>query len=211
MYFQLLERFITAQQKFLSGTVACIALSCCQVDDQKVTDPVPISNKLSGLTVDQVPDGRQCNSNLPIGDIFDRRNNLIMWKVGAFDTKTAGEIPAFLYAVGKKAEVCRFYFVSVDQDTEFTEPIISSPDWDHDLPFAKLVIEMIDQQALACIATKNKTTFDPEYELCRSRAVRRVLQSVSQVDSSRPEGDRAYVKFYLFVGDDIFNEEGSKL
>ena len=111
-------------QKGLFVAFASMALLGCHTDGPQVTGPKREPVVLKGLTMDQVPDGWQCNSSLPIGETVDRRNGLTMWKVGVFDGQDSIQFPTLLYAVGENPKSCKFYFINTYPDIGFLEPVV---------------------------------------------------------------------------------------
>ncbi|MEI6099809.1 MAG: hypothetical protein WCS20_16260, partial [Alphaproteobacteria bacterium] len=80
---------------------AAVALTSCQMDESQVSQTMPSTKTQSSVMPDDVQDGWQCNSPLPVGTIVDRRNDLVMWRVGTLAKPTKTGDPMYVLAAGK--------------------------------------------------------------------------------------------------------------
>ena len=207
MYFQYDMSRLRRLQKGLFVAFASMALLGCHTDGPQVTGPKREPVVLKGLTMDQVPDGWQCNSSLPIGETVDRRNGLTMWKVGVFDEQEPIQFPTLLYAVGKNPKSCKFYFINTYPDIGFLEPVVYPFEPSIYAPFDAFLQNLMAEKIRFC-----KLNYISQLqEGCERRVMDRVVKSASQIESGRPENGSINVKSYLFIDGNAFNEQGDKI
>jgi len=188
---------------------AAVALTSCQMDESQVSQTMPSTKTQSSVMPDDVQDGWQCNSPLPVGTIVDRRNDLVMWRVGTLAKPTKTGDPMYVLAAGKANDPCRFYFVDVSEDSEFIEPILY-PFEDIYAPFRTFLAKVVDDNMSQCKADASANSLRE----CRRRVEDRIIGSASQIASVRPSGGSETantLKSYLFINGAVFNKRGNKL
>ena len=193
-------------QKCLFVAFASMALLGCHMDGPQVTGPNQEPVVLKGLTMDQVPDGWQCNSSLPIGETVDRRNGLTMWTVGVFDGQESSKFPTLLYAVGKNSKSCKFYFVNSYREIGFREPYVYPLEPSY-APFNAFLQELMTNKLNVC-KSNSDSTFRGK---CETRVMDRAVNLASEIRSIRPMNGELTLKSYLFINGEVFNEQGNKI
>ncbi len=207
MYFQYDMSRLRRLQKGLFVAFASMALLGCHMDGPQVTGPKREPVVLKGLTMDQVPDGWQCNSSLPIGETVDRRNGLTMWKVGVFDGQESIQFPVLLYAVGKNPKSCKFYFVKTDPDMGFSEPVVYPFEPAIYAPFDAFLQNLMAEKIRLC----KLNTHSEHQEKCEVGVMDKLVKSASEITSTRLVGEFNIAKTYLFINGEVFNEQGNKI
>ena len=207
MYFQYDMSRLSRLQKGLFVAIASMALLGCHMDGAQVTGPKQEPVVLKGLTMNQVPDGWQCNSSLPKGEVVDRRNGLTMWKVGVFDGQESIQFPVLLYAVGKNPKSCKFYFVETYPDIGFSEPVVYRLEPSIYAPFAAFLHNLMAEKVRLC----KLNTHSEHQEKCEVGVMDKLVKSASEITSTRPVGEHRFAKTYLFINGEVFNEQGNKI
>jgi hypothetical protein len=189
---------------------AAVALTSCQMDESQVSQTMPSTKTQSSVMPDDVQDGWQCNSPLPVGTIVDRRNDLVMWRVGTLPRLTRAGGPIFILAAGKANDPCRFYFVDDYDDSHFIEPILYPFERSMYAPFSDLLAKVVEDNMVECKADASANSLKE----CRRRVQDRVVGSASQIASARPgtgSETASTLKSYLFINGAVFNTRGDKL
>jgi hypothetical protein len=168
---------------------------------------MPSTKTQSSVMPDDVQDGWQCNSPLPIGKIVDRRNDLVMWRIGSLPQSTQDAAPVFILAVGKPTDSCRFYFVDVFEDTKFVEPILHPLELSVYAPFSSFLTKMVEDSLNNCTEDASSNSLSE----CKRLTEQRVIGSASQIVSKRPIGSTITAKSYLFINGEAVDEEGNKI
>ena len=207
MHFQNFRNRLRAIQKYCLGAIVFVALLGCHTDGPQVTSRKQEPVVLKGLTMNQVPDGWQCNSSLPIGETVDRRNGLTMWKVGVFDGQESIQFPVLLYAVGKNPKSCKFYFVETYPDIGFSEPVVYPFEPSIYAPFDAFLQNLMAEKIRLC----KLNTHSEHQEKCELGVMDKLVKSASEITSTRLLGEFNIAKTYLFINGEVFNKQGDKI
>ncbi len=214
MRFQNVRNFVRQFSSVVLGALSCHVLVACHMTGPQVAEPKPTAVVLKGLTADQMPDGWQCNSSLPIGEITDQRNGFVMWKIGAFDAKEPGDATFYLFAASRENAKCRFFIVGDEETKKFYEPLISSIDYGIYGEFSEIIGEMSIRKRSVCPSRPNVGEIDLSPDPCLIKADESLWGSISQIWSNRSSGthgENRDVETYLITSDGIINTKGEKM
>ena len=213
MRFQNVSNFVRQFSSVVLGALSCHVLVACHMTGPQVAEPKPTAVVLKGLTADQMPDGWQCNSSLPIGEITDQRNGFIMRKVGAFDAKEPSDVTFYLFAASRENAKCRFFIVGDEEIKRFYEPQMASSVVGGSM-FSEIIGEMLISKRSVCPSRRNVGEIDFSPDPCLVKARESVFGSISQIWSVRSSGTHGQnrdVKTYLVTSDGIINTKGEKM
>ena len=213
MRFQNVSNFVRQFSSVVLGALSCHVLVACHMTGPQVAEPKPTAVVLKGLTADQMPDGWQCNSSLPIGEITDQRNGFIMRKVGAFDAKEPGDVTFYLFAASRENAKCRFFIVGDEEIKRFYEPQMASSVVGGSM-FSEIIGEMLISKRSVCPSRPNVGEIDLSPDPCLIKADESLWGSISQIWSNRSSGthgENRDVETYLITNDGIINTKGEKM
>lgn len=213
MRFQNARNLLRQFSSVVFGALSCHVLVACHMTGPQVAEPKPTAVVLKGLTADQMPDGWQCNSSLPIGEITDQRNGFVMRKIGAFDAKEPGDATFYLFAASRENAKCRFFIVGDAETKRFYEPQMASSVVGGSM-FSEIIGEMLIRKRSVCPSRPNVGEIDFSPDPCLVKAHESVFGSISEILSVRnsgTHGENRDVKTYLVTSDGIINTKGEKM
>lgn len=194
------------------GLLAVSLLSACQGTQSPVTGAVqPFSPPLN-VGFQTVQDGWHCGDPFPKGQAIDRRNDLTLWNVGAFQNEPSYPGQLYLLAVTRRGGGdCRFFFIDDSiRYARFASPTVHPLDALATAPFAGVMQQRIEEATARCGANAGTDDATTAANACFDRISQSVAMSAAEVMSKRPVGGVLTGTSYLFLEGAVFGERGER-